>query len=118
MSLACIVEATNVMEFTPASFSAFVGYEIVPIHPDDVFTACTLSSPLPNGLSFDDTTCTISGIPTASLSETQYTMTSTKDGQTYEGSFHLTVVSCSGTVVKVIRTYKSGAKEEWFKIKD
>ena len=90
LSLACIVEATNVMEFTPASFSAFVGYEIVPIHPDDVFTACTLSSPLPNGLSFDDTTCTISGIPTSSLSETQYTMTSTKDGQTYEGSFHLT----------------------------
>ena len=106
------------MEFTPASFSAFVGYEIVPIHPDDVFTACTLSSPLPNGLSFDDTTCTISGIPTASLSETQYTMTSTKDGQTYEGSFHLTVVSCSGTVVKVIRTYKSNADKEWFTIKD
>lgn len=49
MSLACIVEATNVMEFTPASFSAFVDYEIVPIHPDDVFTACTLSGALPSG---------------------------------------------------------------------
>ena len=84
MSLTCIVEATNVMEFTPASFSAFVGYEIVPIHPDDVFTACTLSGALPSGLSFDATPCTISGIPTAPLSETQYTMTSTKDGQTYE----------------------------------
>ena len=106
------------MEFTPASFSAFVGYEIVPIHPDDVFTACTLSGAPPSGLSFDATTCTISGIPTAPLSETQYTMTSTKDGQTYEGSFHLTVVSCSGTVVKVIRTYKSDAYKEWFTIKD
>ena len=106
------------MEFTPASFSAFVDYEIVPIHPDDAFTACTLSGALPNGLSFDATTCTISGIPTDPLSETQYTMTSTKDGQTYEGSFHLTVVSCSGTVVKVIRTYKLNAYKEWFTIKD
>ena len=77
-----------------------------------------MSGALPSGLSFDATTCTISGIPTAPLSETQYTMTSTKDGQTYEGSFHLTVVSCSGTVVKVIRTYKSNAYKEWFTIKD
>ena len=43
-------------------------------------------------------------------------MTSTKDGQDYEGSFHLTVVPCYGTVVKALRTYKSGANEEWFKI--
>ena len=82
------------------------------------FTSCTINPAQPAGLTFDQTTCTLSGYATSAQSSITYTITSTMNGQQYTGSFQLQVVECTGTLVNLLRTYKGNAAGEAFTIKD
>ena len=48
--------------------------------------SCTVSPALPNGLSIDSSTCTISGTPTVETTNTTYTITANISNVTYQGS--------------------------------
>ena len=107
------------IEFNPNSYSIYANYEEVSIHPTvQEFTGCTVNPTLPAGLTMNPSTCTISGKPTVSISTTTFTVSSTMAGQQYQGTFTLQVLSCSGTLLKVLRTYKSNGYYESFNIKE
>ncbi|KAK8820269.1 hypothetical protein WA577_006335 [Blastocystis sp. JDR] len=107
------------LEFSPNSYSIYANYEEVTIRPVvNEFTGCTVNPTLPAGLTMNPSTCTISGKPTVSISSTTFTVSSTMAGQQYQGTFTLQVLSCSGTLLKVLRTYKTNGYYESFNIKE
>ena len=79
---------------------------------------CSIQPALPAGLSLDTNTCTVSGVATVDLPMTTFTMTSVMNGQNIPGTFTLEIPECSGSFVKFLRTYKSGAIYETFSVKD
>ena len=107
------------LTFNPSTYSVYAGYEQVSIRPENQeFTSCSVAPALPSGLTLDSTTCLISGTPSAALTQTTFTMTSVMGGQNYQGTFSLQALSCSATLTKVLRTYKTNAYYESFSIKD
>ena len=107
------------MEFNPNSYSVYANYEEVTIRPVVTeFTGCTVNPTLPAGLTLDSSTCTITGKATVSISSTTFTVSSTMAGQQYQGTFTLQVLSCSGTLLNVLRTYKANGYYESFSIKE
>ena len=107
------------LTFNPSTYSVYAGYESVSIRPENQeFTSCSVAPALPSGLTLDSTTCLISGTPSAALTQTTFTMTSVMGGQNYQGTFSLQALSCSATLTKVLRTYKTNAYYESFSIKD
>ena len=107
------------LTFNPSTYSVYSGYEAVSIRPENQeFTSCSVAPALPSGLTLDSTTCLISGTPSAALTQTTFTMTSVMGGQNYQGTFSLQALSCSATLTKVLRTYKTNAYYESFSIKD
>ena len=107
------------IEFQPNSYSVYAKYQEVTIHPTlTEFTGCTISPALPAGLTLNPTTCTITGKPTAAISTTTFTVSSTMVGQPYQGTFTLQVTDCQGMLMKVMRTYKANGYYESFNIKE
>ena len=105
--------------FSPASYSVYAGVESVLIRPElSEFASCSIAPSLPDGLTLDEVTCTVSGTPSATLETTLFTMTSVMLGQNYQGNFTLEVMSCSAQLVKFVRTYTGSASREWFVVKD
>ena len=105
--------------FSPASYSVYAGVESVLIRPEIAeFTSCSIAPSLPDGLTLDEVTCTVSGTPSATLETTLFTMTSVMQGQSFQGNFTLEVMSCSAQLVKFVRTYTGSASKEWFVVKD
>ena len=116
--LICSIPSISSITFTPNSYTFWKLYEQVHIQPDiSGFTACSAGN-LPEGLSIDYTTCVISGIATETMSSATITVYSTVQGNTYTGSFTLTIQECPGVLLNVLRTYKSNAHYESFDIKD
>ena len=100
--------------FSPASYSVYAGVESVLIRPEIAeFTSCSIAPSLPDGLTLDEVTCTVSGTPSATLETTLFTMTSVMQGQGFQGNFTLEVMSCSAQLVKFVRTYTGSASKEW-----
>ena len=116
--LVCAASIPTEIVYTPNSFELWAVYEEVYIRPDITeFTNCT-SSTLPEGLTLDSTTCVVSGIVSSAVPSTTVTMTSVMNGHTYTGSFTISFQVCSGSVLNILRTYKSNAFYETFEIKD
>ena len=113
-----VVPPTSIV-FEKQSYTAYARYESVSIAPVVAeFTSCTINPQPSEGLSFDATTCTLSGKSMTQQSAISYTVTSTINGQQYTGSFQLQFTDCSGTVATILRTYKTSAANEAFTIKD
>ena len=107
------------LEFSPNSYSVNAQYEEVSIRPTITeFTSCSIQPEVPAGLTFNPTSCTLSGVPSGTIASTIFTVTSNMAGQNYQGTFTLQATACSGTMVHILRTYKSGAQREAFSIKD
>ena len=107
------------LEFNPNSYSIYANYEEVTIRPTvQEFVGCTVNPTLPAGLTMNPSTCTISGKATAAISTTTFTVSSTMAGQQYQGTFTLQVMACSGTLLRVLRTYKTNGYYESFNIKE
>jgi hypothetical protein len=56
-------------------------------------TSCTSSPPLPTGFILNSTTCVISGTPTASAAQQNYTITATNSGGSGSGTVNIGVTS-------------------------
>ena len=105
--------------FEPASYSMYTYFEEADIHPSIMeFNNCAVSPALPEGMTMNPTTCTITGKPRVGLASTTFTVTSTMGGVSITGTFTLQVTDCAGTLVTVLRDYKSNAVAESFSIKD
>ena len=105
--------------FLPSALQVYATYDSVtfrPLIPD--FSSCTVEPALPEGVTLDATTCTVSGTPRVGLAQTTFTVTSVMNGENYQGTFTLEVLTCSATLAKVVRVYKSYAITEWFTITD
>ena len=88
--MTCSLGLLSSIAFPQSSYVYDVSLEEVDIHPSVLYiTDCSLSGSLPAGLLFDSPTCTISGIPTENLPETPFTMSTTWNGGTIQGSFTL-----------------------------
>ena len=116
--LICTTAAPTSITFTPNSYTFWARYERVYVKPDiSEFTQCSAQN-LPAGLSIDATTCVISGVVNTPVSGLTITVSSVVLGNTYSGSFTLTIQECAGTIINVLRTYSSAAFYESFEIKD
>ena len=117
--LVCTVGVPQNILFEPASYTYNALYDEVSIRPVVTeFTGCTISPQVPAGLNFDAATCTLSGKATAQQAATTYIVTSVVGGQTYTGTFSLTLTVCSNVMVDFQRVYKTAAAREAFTVKD
>ena len=113
--LVCNVPSPTTIEFPQTEYTYIVNYQEVDIAPVVTeFSNCTLSPALPEGVTFNSATCSISGIPTSAVSGVTYTMVSVMGG--ISGTFTLTTTVCTGTMVEIIRTYKYNPQSETFTI--
>ena len=116
--LICTTAIPTSISFTPNTYTFWANYEEVYVRPDiNEFTSCSAQN-LPAGLTIDATTCVISGVVNTALSGQTITVSSIMNGNTYTGSFTLTIQECTGTMLNVLRTYGSSASYESFEIKD
>ena len=116
--LICSTSIPTSITFTPNTYTFYAVYEEVSIKPDiNEFVNCTAQN-LPEGLSIDSTTCVISGYGTSVVSGVTVTVSSVVLGNTYTGTFTITLQECIGTMINVLRTYESEASYESFDIKD
>ena len=116
--LTCATAIPTSITFTPNTYTFWAKYEQVYIRPDiNEFTSCTAQN-LPEGLTIDATSCVISGVVNSAVSGVTVTVSSVVLGNTYTGSFTLTIQECTGTMLNILRTYKSSATYESFEIKD
>ena len=108
--LTCATAIPTSITFTPNTYTFWARYEEVYVRPDiNEFTSCSAQN-LPEGLTIDATTCVISGVVNSALSSQTITVSSTVLGNTYTGSFTLTIQECTGTMLNVLRTYGSSAR--------
>ena len=107
------------IEFQPSFTSVYAFYHpvrVIPTLPD--FSNCTITPVLPSGLAFDPTKCTVSGLPSAALPITVFTVVSFVNGRSYAGNFTLEVMECTGVYTEVVRTYQDDAASEAFSLTD
>ena len=119
MPVTCIISNTPTsFSFEQESYSYYVDLEEVRIAPSTIeVTDCTMNDQqLPTGLTFDPDTCTISGYARAALAQTTFTVTSTS--LSMSSTFTLTIHSCEGVVVTILRTYKYTSSNEAFTVID
>ena len=117
--LVCNNPEVSSITFEQTSYSYYRNYESANIIPTQFgFTGCTVSPALPAGLSLNADTCVIRGTSTESRATTTYQVSATVQGQTYQGSFSLTVLDCTGTMFMIQRTYKTSPETEYFRIRD
>ena len=117
--LVCPVQLPSTIVFEPASYTYYTRFDTVTIRPTVTdFHDCTLQPALPAGLTFDTASCVVSGVATASLPSTVFTMTSSLGGQSFSGTFTLQVDVCSGTTVDLRRVYTQLATREYFTVRN
>ena len=107
------------LDFEETAYTAYAKHSSLNIRPtNQEFVDCQIAPALPAGLTFTAATCTITGKVTNVMTQTTFTMTSTMQGQNYQGTFSLQVIDCTATLVNVLRTYKASGQLESFSIKD
>ena len=114
----CSISPPSIIEFSQASYSFYAKFEDFSIRPLlNEFTNCNINPTPLTGMTFDSATCTISGKVMNPSGPTTFTLSSVVNGVTYQGSIQISIVECDGTLVNVVRTYKSNAIAESFDIK-
>ena len=119
MPLTCIIsDIPTSFSFEQDSYTYYMNLEDVRIAPINVeVTGCSINSQqLPTGLTLDPDTCTITGYARTALPQTTFTVTSSS--LSMSATFSLTINSCEGTVVTILRTYKYSASSEAFNVID
>lgn len=113
----CNLQAPTTITFPEASYTYYKNLEDVLIEPSLFgFSQCTIQPALPQGLTLDADTCTISGIATEAKAQTTYTVTAAVSTPSISGTLVLTINECSGSVIRLMRTYQSSASSEAFNI--
>ena len=115
----CNLGSSSQITFAESSYTYYGIYEQVEIKPlVDEFTNCNILPQVPAGLTFNQQTCTVSGIATEASPVTVYTMTSVAGGVTYTGTFSLTITMCSGSILDIRRITKTNTYAEGYTITD
>ena len=110
---------TPTLQYPEASYAFYARHDSVDLHPSPYgMTSCAISPQLPAGLSFDTTSCGITGIATVDSPQTTYTVTAAAGANTITGTVTLTFTDCQGTLLRILRTYRSPASAEAFRIRD
>ena len=113
----CNVQIPTSITFPEASYTYYKNMEEVYIEPSIYgFKACTIQPALPQGLTLDNDTCIISGIASEAKAQTTFTITSLMEGTSISGTLVLTINECSGSIIRLLRTYKYSASKEAFNI--
>lgn len=116
--LVCALTVPTNFTLSPSSVTASVDVDLIHITPTvPGFAGCSVTPALPEGITLLPDSCTITGYAVSASPMTTYTVTSTS-GVGYSSEFTLTVLGCQGSVIEVIRTYKSNAARESFTILD
>ena len=115
--LTCNVTLPASIPFKSTTYSFYSNLEEVLI-ASTLFgiSNCTISPELPSGVTLNPATCVISGVSTEETTSTQYTLSSHVGSTVISGTFTLSTPVCSGSVIQILRTYKSGASNEEFSI--
>lgn len=117
--LTCHYKLPTSIEFEETSYSFYARFQGVNIKPVlSEWSSCSISPSLPEGVSLDSSTCTISGKANSVSTLSQYTVSATINGVSYTGTFSLQITECSGTVVTLLRSYKSNALYEYYDFTD
>ena len=113
----CNLQNPTSITFPEQSYSFYKNLEDVNIQPTvSGFSQCTIQPNLPQGLTLDPDTCTISGTATEGKAQTTYTITSAVATPSISGTLVLTINECSGSVIRLLRTYQTAASTEAFNI--
>ena len=73
---------------------------------------------LPDGITIDPETCDISGVTLAVSPPTRYQVTARRGEETLAGEVVLSFLGCSGSMIRIVRTYKFNPEKEGFHIRD
>ncbi len=116
--LTCHSVIPTSIEFKQETYTYYTKSNSIDIRPlSSEFKNCQISPNPPSGLSFHSGSCALTGKVTSAFSTT-FTVTSTKIGRQFTGSFHIDVNDCEGTLVSILRTYKNYASKEAFSLID
>ena len=109
---------TASVQYPQSSYTFYARFDSLAITPS-VFglTNCQVNPQLPNGVSIDSF-CTITGTAAAASPQTTYTLTASAGTTTATGTITLGFTDCQGTLLRVLRTYKSNANKEAFRIRN
>ena len=117
--LVCSIGVPTSIDFSPASYSFNAIYDSVSIAPVvSEFTGCSIQPALPQGLTLDETTCTVTGSYASALPATTFTMSSVRGEQTFTGTFSLEFVACNDKMVMLRRVYGYNAGREFYSIEN
>ena len=117
--LVCSIGVPTSIDFSPASYSFNAIYDSVSIAPVvSEFTGCSIQPALPQGLTLDATTCTVTGSYASALPATTFTMSSVRGEQTFTGTFSLEFVACNDKMVMLRRVYGYNAGREFYSIEN
>jgi Tol biopolymer transport system component len=89
-----VVDAAPAISFTASPYTFMLNTLVstfVPTNTGGGIASCTISPTLPTGLSFNTSTCAISGTPTALSTATNYTVTATNPGGSSAATVNITV---------------------------
>ena len=107
--LTCRYAVPDKMEFTKEELNLQAQVDEVKIAPKyDGFVQCSVQPTLPNGLSLNYQTCTITGTPRTAQEEKVYTITASKPS-TITATIKITVTTCEKTILEIRRTYPSAS---------
>ena len=107
------------LNYPEQSYSFYAKHDTVDISPVLFgMTSCSINPALPQGVNFDTTNCRISGMATAAAPMATYTVTATAGSSTLSGTVSLTFTECQGMLLRILRTYKTQAEKEAFRIRN
>ena len=114
----CKLDTPTSIVFNPSTYTIMKDLTDASIAPSVAgFYSCTVEPELPQGLTLNEESCTISGIATERKSGT-YTMTAHPDGfSPVSGSFTINVDLCTGAILEHAHTYRN-SREEGFRLKN
>ena len=116
--LVCNRHYPSSIEYPSSYYEFYTHYQQVEISPVMYgFTNCEIKPDLPSGLSFGERDCTISGIAKDAGTQT-YTVTSRMESHNTTGTLTLQFTECSGTLYRIVRTYKLNPQYESFCIRE
>ena len=117
--LVCNLPFPSSIEYPSSSYVVYRAREYVLVAPTLYgFSGCSISPYLPQGLQFDEDTCTIQGIATQVLAQTTFSVSSLFQEQRIRGTVSLRVINCEGSLYRFSRSYQANPQNEFFVVRD
>ena len=103
--LVCNRPVPTSVSYPQSQYSFYKNYDVINIVPTMFgYTDCSISPPLPDGVTLDPDTCIISGTATVASPSTSYQITSTIGTSQLQTTISITFNECVGTFYKIVGT--------------